>query len=175
MDTYTANPTLFIETANRAINIVASTVRPVLAKYTVTQAAGETEEEYVVYDIEELTKDGNVKVFAGFSDMDSSVKHRTEHQKYLLLDASFNGDFEVWYKKTPERITEDTPDDFEIELDYDVAVLVPYLMCHDLWMDDDVQKAVMYYNKYDDLKNQVLVNQSKDTVATVVAPKGWCF
>jgi hypothetical protein len=99
--------------------------------------------------------------------MDANVKYRTNHRKYLLLDSTFTGDFDVWFKKYPQKVDSDTADTFEIELDYDIATLVPYLMAHDVWLDDDPQKAVMYYNKYDDLKNQIFAMQSRNTIATV--------
>ena len=50
----------------------------------------------------------------------------------------------------------DTDDDFEIEIPDKLLVLVPLLAAHYVWLDDDIVKAVTYWNEYDSLKNELI-------------------
>ena len=54
-----------------------------------------------------------------------------------------------WEPIRPEYITDSTPDDFVIELPDNLLVLVPLLAAHFVWLDDDIQKSINYYNDYD--------------------------
>ena len=65
-----------------------------------------------------------------------------------------------YYKKTlyeptrPEYIVDSTPDDFVIELPDNLLVLVPLLAAHFVWLDDDIQKSINYYNNYEDISDR---------------------
>jgi len=50
----------------------------------------------------------------------------------------------------------DTDDDFDIEIPNKLLVLVPLLASHYVWLDDDIEKAVTYWNEYDSLKNELM-------------------
>lgn len=279
------NPSLFVESANRAMNIIATTVKPILAKYVIThnplenllpnphsmmdlysypnnmpsaplQASGvkayyfecngngtatltngvdtttidmqsngqfkpykgfidgdvtltfsgdygymirnmamygtllgATEEDiqpfsqYLRYDIAELTKMDDETVFFDFADEEpifqgsfssgNSYKTVRDYKKdgrsSILLNRSERGQFEVWYKKFPNPVTDTTADDYELELDYDVCTLVPLLMGFYVWLDDDERKASMYRNDFEDRKNDILANMQPKQVASVVS------
>jgi len=80
----------------------------------------------------------------------------------------------VWYKKKPIEITADTPDDFTIELDHDVLPFVPLLASHYVWLDDEPNKAGIYWNEYDILKNQLLQNSAPTiTEPHLINTTGW--
>lgn len=69
--------------------------------------------------------------------------------------AELSTEEEEW--KIPEitDITEDTSDEFEIQLPKIVQPLIKLLAAHYVWLDDDLTKATYYYNEYDDLMNQI--------------------
>ena len=84
-----------------------------------------------------------------------------------------------YYKKTlyeptrPEYIVDSTPDDFVIELPDNLLVLVPLLAAHFVWLDDDIQKAINYYNGYEDFRQKILNACLGDTRATITGGIRW--
>ena len=84
-----------------------------------------------------------------------------------------------YYKKTlyeptrPEYIVDSTPDDFVIELPDNLLVLVPLLAAHFVWLDDDIQKSINYYNDYEDMRQKILNSCLGDTRATITGGIRW--
>ena len=78
-----------------------------------------------------------------------------------------------WEPIRPEYITDSTPDDFVIELPDNLLVLVPLLAAHFVWLDDDIQKAINYYNDYEDMRQKILNSCLGDTRATITGGIGW--
>ena len=66
------------------------------------------------------------------------------------------------------RITEDTDDDDIIEIPYIIVPLYTLLAAHYAWLDDDITKATMYYNEYDNLKNEIVANANRSRMAEIV-------
>lgn len=69
--------------------------------------------------------------------------------------AELSTEEEEWTMPVITDITEDTDDDFEIQLPRIVQPLIKLLASHYVWLDDDLTKATYYYNEYDDLMNQI--------------------
>jgi uncharacterized protein YbgA (DUF1722 family) len=69
--------------------------------------------------------------------------------------AELSTDEKEWTLPVITDITEDTEDDFEIQLPIIVQPLIKLLASHYVWLDDDLTKATYYYNEYDDLMNQI--------------------
>ena len=67
----------------------------------------------------------------------------------------------------PFALSLESDDETEIDLPAKVTMLLPLLSAYYIWLDDDERKAVMYYNQYDDLCNQIFserLNGSKMTI-----------
>ncbi|MCI9475001.1 MAG: hypothetical protein HFE71_00755 [Emergencia sp.] len=58
-------------------------------------------------------------------------------------------------------------DETEIDLPAKVTMLLPLLSAYYIWLDDDERKAVMYYNQYDDLCNQIFSERMNGTKMTI--------
>ena len=58
-------------------------------------------------------------------------------------------------------------DETEIDLPAKVTMLLPLLSAYYIWLDDDERKAVMYYNQYDDLCNQIFSERMNGTEMTI--------
>jgi len=58
------------------------------------------------------------------------------------------------------RITLQTPNDFEIELEPAVANIMPLLMAYRVFKDDEPAKAVQYYNEYMQARNEIEQKQT---------------
>lgn len=126
------------------------------------------------YDIAELTKVNGQYIFQdfdyrkpikvnGFSEPYKYIEDfKIEDRKTIVLNYFEEGEFTFWYKKRPTRLTLDTLDTFEIELDYTVQPLIPLLASHYIWLDDEERKATLYWNEYDDLKNQILTSSTDE-------------
>ena len=69
--------------------------------------------------------------------------------------AELSTEEEEWTMPVITDITEDTKDDFAIQLPLIVQPLIKLLASHYVWLDDDLTKATYYYNEYDDLMNQI--------------------
>ncbi len=134
--------------------------------------------QYVRYDFRELTKQDGRYVFIDFLDKVQegnysdgfSYKHIQDFQREQPWTIILNGfekvQYTIFYKKTFVLFDVATQDSFEIELPFDQQHLLPLLSAYYIWLDDDMAKAIMYYNKYEESRN-VLLGNVKDTVATV--------
>ena len=74
---------------------------------------------------------------------------------------------------TITKITTKTADADEIEI---LDILVPLytlLAAHYAWLDDDITKATIYWNEFDDLKNQIIANVSRPKNAVIIGGIGW--
>lgn len=158
----------FITAVNRAILLIAATVKPVVGRIQITQKA-QAGNGYVSYDLDALTfaqEEEARRVFLEFAP-DPILWTRQEggswtalddfrrEDKRLWLPAALEGIFEVVYHRIPKAVDKQTPDEEAIDLDDEAAALVPLLAAHYLWLDDDERKAILYWNEFDDLKNQL--------------------
>ena len=120
----------------------------------------------------------------GFEDNSAMAEYKTNVKN--ALNAAIQNIYDDmvtqlkgYYKKTlyeptrPEYIVDSTPDDFVIELPDNLLVLVPLLAAHFVWFDDDVQKAVNYYNDYEDFRQKILNSCLGDTRATITGGIRW--
>ena len=82
-------------------------------------------------------------------------------------------DEKEWEPVRPELINDLTEDDFVIELPDNLLVLVPLLAAHFVWLDDDLQKAINYYNNYEDMRQKILNACLGDTRATITGGIRW--
>lgn len=78
-----------------------------------------------------------------------------------------------WEPISPTPITDETADDFIIQIPDKLIDLVPLLAAHFAWLDDDIQKATMYWNEYDDLKNQLLADMERPQNCTFWGGISW--
>ena len=82
-------------------------------------------------------------------------------------------DEKEWQPVRPELINDLTEDDFVIELPDNLLVLVPLLAAHFVWLDDDIQKSINYYNDYEDMRQKILNSCFSDVKATITGGIGW--
>ena len=61
-----------------------------------------------------------------------------------------------WKIPKPKHVDADTDDDARINLADNLTFLVALLAAHYIWLDDDIQKATMYWNEYDSLKQEII-------------------
>lgn len=66
------------------------------------------------------------------------------------------------------HVDEDTEDDDLIDIPQILEPLLALLTAHWLWLDDDITKATIYWNEYDDIKNQILATIAKPRNAQII-------
>ena len=69
--------------------------------------------------------------------------------KILLVPENCAGPVTVYYDAWPQTLTMDTPDDTELPLDPDVAVLLPLYMASQIYKDDDISISTIYRNEFE--------------------------
>ena len=84
------------------------------------------------------------------------VERYEDYFKKKLSDDSY-----TWELPTITPFKETTKDNYTIQIPDKLIDLVPLLAAHYAWLDDDVQKATIYWNEYDDLKKQLMEDMDR--------------
>ncbi|MEG2928961.1 MAG: hypothetical protein RR846_05355 [Oscillospiraceae bacterium] len=178
---YEKNKMAFIEAFNWAQNFIATTVCPIKGSIIIKQLKSNS--PYVRYDLDKLTQEDGTGVFSCLSKerpvfsngerYETVSDYRLEKGSNILFKGEYDGDFEVFFNRYPKPITALTPESYPIEIDYIYSNLLPYLMANRLWMDDDMAKAVTYWNLYEDMKNQIEQSTRDTPMSAQVICEGW--
>lgn len=116
------------------------------------------------YDLDVLTQDadGNSMfdaieriVIDNGSTTRTFLRYDMEEDHVLVIDSAISEDFIVFYKERILPITEDTLDEYNVQVVYPCEPLVALLAAHYVWLDDDERKAVMYWNEFDQLRQEI--------------------
>lgn len=91
----------------------------------------------------------------------------------LVIPRSSVGAYTVYYKKYPEEITDETPDDYVLELDPEVAVLLPMYMASVLYMDDDLSIATSYRNYFETGLARLTQRADVNSKEEFISVTGW--
>ena len=126
----------------------------------------------------EIIRDSGFEDNSAMTEYNTNVKNALNAAIQNIYDDMVT-QLKGYYKKTlyeptrPEYIVDSTPDDFVIELPDNLLVLVPLLAAHFVWLDDDIQKSINYYNNYEDMRQKILNACLGDTRATITGGIGW--
>jgi len=154
---------IVLQAINRAVDTIASTVRPVLALHTIPK---EENPQLKLFDFAEIAQEeGNT--FLGFGDIFEltgdgylPVSNHSVISRHLLQLVT-DKERLVWYKKRYTPVTLDTAPDFEFELDEDLHVLIPLLAAFYVWQDDEERKADKMYNDYEVKRNDIVARENR--------------
>ena len=122
---------------------------------------------YDNFDSMQIIQDGKVNPFGDYT---------IEQGNIIVLSYAIKGSFTIFFEKGITLIGEDTQDEFDIEIAPEYEHLVPLLASYHAWLDDDIQKATMYYNEYEQERNslQAKLNEQKNKAkARVVGGIRW--
>ncbi len=67
----------------------------------------------------------------------------------LLIPPHWRGEYEIWYDAAPSRLSADTPDEEELPVEQQAAVILPLYMASQLYKDDDSALATAYRNEFE--------------------------
>lgn len=72
-----------------------------------------------------------------------------EGGRVLVLKRDVPGNYRIYYRAYPQKITSSTPDDYELVLDPDVEALIPLYIASQLYKEDDNSLATGYRNEFE--------------------------
>ena len=96
-----------------------------------------------------------------------------ESDNVLILNRDKPGSYTIYYRAYPAEITLDTPDDYELPLDREVAVLLPLYMASQLYKDDDNGLATSYRNEFEIGLESLIDSSTSDGFEEFVSESGW--
>ena len=125
-------------------------------------------EEVIRYNLKEMIPDF-YQIYAGkvYIEKDGSPRYLAASEYYteandtIVFRADRPGVYTVYYKKYAQEITKETPDNYVLPLDPEVATIIPLYIASQLYKDDDNGIATTYRNEFetafDRLKQKVEV------------------
>lgn len=112
--------------------------------------------KYVKYDLKELAPSfynlfGNSLVYEGENATTylNTTDYYKESDHILILPKDRPGMYTVYYNAYPGQITLETEDDYVLEIDKEVADLLPLYIASQLYKDDDNGIATTYRNEFE--------------------------
>ncbi len=159
---------IIINGINRAMQMIAQEVAPVLSEIdftvdnTATIVGGRI--EFDLNNIPEYEEDylGVEKIrFKNESYAEFNEMYEEEGSK-LYLEYK-KGTYTIVYRHRPNKITLDSPDTEVIDMPASLTNLIAPLAAYYIWLDDDMQKAQMYRNDYEQLKETYNTSRSNVT------------
>lgn len=100
-----------------------------------------------------------------------------ENACILLLDKDKVGEWKVWYNAYPPKITEDTEDDFVIDLPGEVIEMVALYMAGQIYKEEETALAQIYMNEFDawlsELKESAKRAKKYGSGGRFTSTKGW--
>lgn len=91
----------------------------------------------------------------------------------IMIPSDYHGEIGIPYTRYPTMLTEESPDDTEIDLDLASQDLMPYFIAARVYMDYDTQKSIIYKNEYESRK-QTIYNDLP-VHSEWVSHYGWCY
>lgn len=96
-----------------------------------------------------------------------------EGDTVLVLDRDTPGNFRVYYKAYPQKITSETPDEEELAIDDEVATLLCTYMASVLYLDDDASIATIYRNSFEVGFERLKDRASTPSAEQFTSESGW--
>ena len=95
---------------------------------------------------------------------------------YKLTEAwGYEGDDGEWVLPKPKHATLESflEGTGKVVIADNLYPLIPLLAAHYIWLDDDVTKATLYWNEYDQLKDQIIAVCRQPRKATIEGGIRW--
>ena len=80
----------------------------------------------------------------------AAEEYAVEGDDVLVLPADITGTYTLWYRAYPEKISGETSDGTDLDVNEECAALVPIYMAAELYKDDDLSLATVLRNEYED-------------------------
>jgi len=151
---------------NRAMQQIALEVLPVTSEFEfICDENSVHSGGYVVFDTS-LIPECEAGDYLGalnvmFADDNETVFESGFKEAYgkIYLEDQGMGTFYIQYKRSPHLVSASSEDDTLIDMPAPVVFMIAPLAAYYIWLDDDVVKASMYRNDYEQLKESYFTNR----------------
>ena len=162
--------------ANEALQLL-STAGKFLIKYHEIEQDG-TQEGIQRYDLRALCESFySVKDNQIFVEDENGYRQETgsvfEGDSILVLPGERAGKWRIYYNAYPAEIVKDTPDDYELPLDPEVAVLIPLYIASQLYKDDDISQSVQFRNEFETAREELRGAGTPVVQTEFMSARGW--
>ncbi len=135
-------------------------------------------EPYISYDITQYAEDAYSilcppKVMTTLGYFPLREGYGKEGRTTLTLDTKAPGTYQVKYHRMPPQIEEDADYDNEIDLDEDLAQLLPLQIAYFLLLDDDPDKSALYLKEYKEQVYRLLSAEKRTGDTRYVSLNNW--
>ena len=96
-----------------------------------------------------------------------------EGGRILVLYRDKPGNYTIYYKAYPQKITSSTPDDYVLEIAPEVEALLPLYMASQLYKDDDNSIAIDYLNMFETGLSRLQDATREPSSAELTSESGW--
>ena len=96
-----------------------------------------------------------------------------EGGRVLVLYRDKPGNYTVYYRAYPQKITSSTPDDYVLEIAPEVEALIPIYMASQLYKDDDNSIATGYLNQFETGLSRLQDANRAPSSAEFISESGW--
>ena len=163
---YDKYKTSFLTAFNWAMTHIATTISPIYAEVEFVVKENIPETEKTEENIPETEKTEETSFFVGKIKLKDICPDLFRVRGFTSNGVNVNllivndsvyvtepGIYTICYHKYPQKC--EGGDDYVCEIDYSYANIIAYLVAHRVWMDDDMSKSVLYWNTFEELKNQL--------------------
>jgi len=91
----------------------------------------------------------------------------------LVIPRSKPGIYTIYYRRYPGKITFETPDDYELPIDPEVAALIPLYMASQLYKDDDNAISTVYRNEFEVARENLTQSADIQKREYFTSESGW--
>lgn len=108
---------------------------------------------------------------------DGSIEKRAGHSiianDMMILVGETAGTYRIYYHAYPMKATAKTEGTTDMQLDPDVAVLVPLYMASQLYKDDDIAIATQYRNEFEAGREELMRERGGSRAGRFTSVSGW--
>ena len=83
------------------------------------------------------------------------------------------GTYHIFYRAYPLKATPTTTGDTDMQLDDDVAAIIPLYIASQLYKDDDIAIATTYRNEFEVAREELLKDRNGSVAAEFSSKTGW--
>lgn len=127
------------QACNEAINYIIER-EPIIKNYKLSKS-----EDNYIYDLKTLITD-----YKNFFNIDSEIPviWNLMTKNLLKIGGWVKGDIYILYSSYPQKISDKTSGDYEIELEESLVRIIPLYIAGELYKDDDLTLSTMYMNEF---------------------------
>lgn len=140
------------QATNEAINYILENGRPYILSFELEKS------DTNKYDLPKLI-DNFKRIHEISYDGSNILNYHTEGNNVLVIKNWSDGNITIYYESYLDRITNETSDDYKIDLDNQLLSLIPLYIAGELYKDDDISMATQYLNEF---MSQVNTLKDKD-------------